>query len=192
MSAEDIAKNGLYIISSFGGGAILVFAFSGWLGKVWANRLMTKEKAVYAQELESLRNRLVQDTESYKIKLKKSEFIFQKEFEAASTFVALKRSFMPTYNYPDKDWYEACDEIAQAFHKIEQKLNIYLTNYGAVLQKEVKDLISSCITIAAVNKFEVQGPNVSREANKAADELYEKLKDAEKGLLNQVHSQSST
>ena len=62
----------------------------------------------------------------------------------------------------------------------------------AVLQNEVKDLISSCITIAAVNKFEVEGPNVSREANKAADELYEKLKDAEKGLLNQVHSQSST
>jgi len=191
MSVGDIVKIGLYIISSFGGGAIIVFALSGWLGKVWANRLMVKEKAGYAQELESLRNHLVQDTESYKIKLKKSEFIFQKEFEAASTFVALKRSFMPPYNYPDKDWGEACDDIAQNFRRIEQKLNTYLANYGAVLQKEVKDLISSCITIASVNKFEVSGSDISIEANKAADKLYTKLESAEKELLNQVHSQSS-
>ena len=135
MSFGDIAKIGLYIFGSFGGGSIIVFALSGWLGKVWANRLMVKEKAGYAQELESLRNHLVQDTESYKIKLKKSEFIFQKEFEAASTFVALKRSFMPAFNSPDKDWSEACDDIAKDFHKIEQKLNTYLATYGAVLHK---------------------------------------------------------
>jgi hypothetical protein len=192
MLLKEILEISGVVLGSLGGGAFIIFGFSSWLGKVWANRLMTKEKAVYAQELESLRNRLVQDTESYKIKLKKSEFIFKKEFEAASTLVALKRSFMPTYNYPDKDWYEACDEIAQGFHKIEQKLNTFLANYGAVLQKEVKDLIDSCITIATVNKFEVEGPNVSRESNKAADELYKKLEETEKGLLNQVHSQSST
>ncbi len=66
-----------------------------------------------------------------------------------------------------------------------------MATYGAVLQKEVKDLISSCITIAAVNKFEVDGSDVSREANKAAGELDTKLKNAEEKLLSQVHSQSS-
>ncbi len=191
MSIADIAKIGLYIIGSFGGGAIIVFALSGWLGKVWANRLMVKEKAGYAQELESLRNHLAQDTESYKIKLKKSEFIFQKEFEAASTFVALKSSFMPTFDYPDKGWHEACDDIAQKFHKIERKLNTFLATYGAVLQKEVKDSIIACMTIASVNKFEVQGSDISRVGNKAAGELYTKLENAEEKLLSQVHSQSN-
>jgi hypothetical protein len=85
------------ILVSLGGGAAIIFGFSNWLGKVWANRLMEKEKATHARELESLRNQLTQDTESYKVKLKKSEFIFQKEYEAVSEFVLLKRSFLPTF-----------------------------------------------------------------------------------------------
>jgi hypothetical protein len=194
MSAElkDLLELSGVILGSLGGGAAIIFGFSNWLGKVWANRLMTKEKAEYAQELESLRNRLTQDTESYKIKLKKSEFLFQKEFEAASEFVALKQSFLPTYNQPNMDWYDACDEIAQDFYKIEMALNSYLSKHGAVLKSEVKDLLSLSISIAGENKFEIANPDVPENANKAADELYENLREVEKSLLEQVHSQSST
>lgn len=180
------------ILASLGGGAAVIFGFSSWLGKVWANRLMTKEKAEYAQELESLRSRLTQDTESYKIKLRKSEFIFQKEYEAASEFVALKRSFLPTYSHPDMDWHEACDEIAHAFHEIEIALGAYLSKHGAVLKPEVKELLSHAIGVAGENKFEVTSLEVPSSANKAASELYEKLEKAEECLLAQVHSQSST
>jgi hypothetical protein len=180
------------ILGSLGGGAAIIFGFSSWLGKVWANRLMEKEKAEYAQALESLRSRLTQDTESYKIKLKKSEFLFQKEFEAASEFVALKRSFLPTYSHPDMDWYEACDEIANDFHKIESELGAYLSKHGAVLKSEVKDLLSLSIGIAGENKFEITSPDVPSHANEAANELYNKLDKAEESLLLQVHSQSST
>ena len=96
MSIDDMLSIVAGIIVSLGGGAAIVFGFSSWLGKVWANRLMEVEKAKHVKELERLRNEFVQDTEHYKIKLKKSEFIFQKEFKAASEFNTLIRNILPT------------------------------------------------------------------------------------------------
>jgi hypothetical protein len=90
------------------------------------------------------------------------------------------------------DWYEACDEIAHDFNKIELRLDDYLSKHGAVLKESVVDLISTCIAIAGENKFEITSPEVPKVANDAANHLYDKLKEAEKIVLQQVHSQSST
>ncbi|OOX38250.1 hypothetical protein BJL83_23575 [Vibrio parahaemolyticus] len=83
------------ILGTLGGGAAIVFAMSNWLGKLWANRLMEHQKAEYARELESIKSTLLKESESYKIKLKKSEFIFEKQHEASSELVALVRKFLP-------------------------------------------------------------------------------------------------
>lgn len=192
MELKDILELSVVTLGSLGSGAAIVFGFSSWLGKVWANRLMIQEKAEYAQELESLRSRLTQDTESYKIKLKKSEFIFQKEYEAASELVALRMRLLPEYRHPDMDWSEVCDEIAHGFSKIEKTLGDYLSKHGAVLNQIVKNLLIHAINIAGEHKFEVTSTDMSLDANKAADELYNELTEAEKCLLEQVHSQSST
>ncbi|MCK4818623.1 hypothetical protein KA005_22825 [bacterium] len=192
MGLKELLEISGVILGSIGGGAVIVLGFSSWLGKVWANRLMAKEKAEHAQDLESLRNRLLQDTESYKIKLKKSEFIFQKEFEAASELVALKRRFLPTYSHPDMDWYEACDAIALSFKRIEERLGEYLSKHGAVLKDDVKDQISLCIGIAGEHKFDITSLDVPKVANDAANSLFEHLNKVEEKLLQQVHSQSST
>lgn len=193
MEIQDALQLSGLILGSLGGGSAIIFGFSSWLGKVWANRLMEKEKSEHAQELESLRNRLTQDTESYKIKLKKSEFIFQKEFEAASEFIVLKRWILPSHSYPDMDWYDVCDYIANHFNNIEAYLETYLSKHGAVLRLESKNYLISCIGIAGENKFEISElGDVSRKANQAAEDLYKKLEKVEESLLEQVHSQSST
>jgi len=192
MEILEVLKISGAILSSLGGGAVIVFGFSSWLGKVWANRLMEKEKADHVRELESLRHELLKESESYKVKLKKSEFIFQKEFEAASEFVALRRSFLPTYSHPDMDWYEACDAMALDFGKMEVELGAYLSKHGAVLDAEVTDAICRAIGLAAGHKFEASINRVSSEANKAASRLYENLQEVERSLLSQVRSQSST
>ncbi|WP_315979780.1 hypothetical protein [Aliamphritea spongicola] len=90
------------------------------------------------------------------------------------------------------DWHEACNDIAHNFHKIEIMLGSYLSKHGAVLDKEVKDLLSYSIGIAGESKFEITGPDVPKEANAAANNLFEKLNQAEDLLLDQLHSQSST
>lgn len=50
-------------LAALGGGATIVAAFSAWLGKVWANRLMESEKAKYALELESVKAELSRASE---------------------------------------------------------------------------------------------------------------------------------
>lgn len=191
MEFQEILAISGAIIVSLGGGTAIVFGLSDRLGKIWANRLMARDTAKYAQDLASLESRLTRETESYKIKLKKSEFIFQKEFEAASEFVAMVRKFLPTYSRPQMDWDDACDEITQDFHKIEVSLGMFLAKHGAVLQNDAKEAICLCIAIAGETKFEITSPDVPHVANQAASELYKKLQEAERYLLNQVYSQAS-
>jgi hypothetical protein len=191
MSAYELFELSSVILASLGGGAAIIFSFSSWLGKIWANRLMAKEKAEHAQELESLRNKLTQDTESYKIKLKKSEFLFQKEYEAASELIALKWIFLPGYSRPSMDWNEVCDEIAWKFEKIEIALTDFISRYGAVLKEDVQEHIGNAIHLAGEHKFEITDAGVSSSANSAADEIFRKLHEAERLLLKQVHLQSS-
>jgi hypothetical protein len=46
------------VILSVGATTAIVLALSSWLGKVWATRIMDKERAAHSQELEKLRDDL--------------------------------------------------------------------------------------------------------------------------------------
>ncbi|MCX6858756.1 MAG: hypothetical protein NTX70_00810 [Verrucomicrobia bacterium] len=189
MTLTDAYEIAGAVLVSLGGAAAILFAFSSWLGKVWAERILSKEKAKYAEDLEAFKKQLVLETESHKVRLKKSELIFAREFDAASALVALVRDISPRYRYPTMDWHDACDDIAQEFGKIESQIGAYLRSHGAVLSQSVRDLLSSCMANAGENKFEVFDGEVSAEANSAADKLYTKLQEAEAALLAQVNSQ---
>ncbi len=54
------------IIVSLGGGGLIVFGLSSWLGKVWADRLMQKEKATHDRDLEDFRAKAVRRLEEEK------------------------------------------------------------------------------------------------------------------------------
>lgn len=191
MEFQEVLKLAGIILGLLGGGATIVFGFSSWLGRVWANQLMARDTAKYAEELALLRNRLTQDTETYKMKLKKSELIFQREFEAASEFVAMLGGFLPLHSRSEMDWDDACDEIAQNFKRIELTLGKFLAKHGAVLPSEVRDAVCCGMGIAGEHKLNSDSPDVPLIANQAADELYKKLQQAEQCLLQRVHSQSS-
>lgn len=192
MEVKDVLMVSGALIVSLGGGFGVVLSLSSWLGKVWANRLMARDTATHAQELATSKKNLEEDIESYKIRLKKSEFIFQKEFEAASEFVGMLRNFEPLRSRPQMDLNDACDDIAQNLGEIEEKLKTFLTKHGAVLQKETKEAICTCIGIAGEHKFMNASPDVPCEANEAACNLYQRLYEVEECLLKQVHSQAST
>jgi hypothetical protein len=59
------------ILGSLGGGSIIVFAASNWLGKVWANRILEKEKAELQRELEHYKTDLQKDIEKEKTALQR-------------------------------------------------------------------------------------------------------------------------
>lgn len=60
MSIGDVLGVGAAVIVSLGGAGALVVGLSGWLGKIWAERLMERERARHEQDLERLRAQLSQ------------------------------------------------------------------------------------------------------------------------------------
>lgn len=191
MDAATIWEVALAVLASLGGGAILVLAMSAWLGKVWATRFMEREKAEHTRTLEELRSKFLRETESYRVQLKKSEFLFQKQFEAACAVVALKRRILPRHSHPFMEWHDACEQIAHSFEKIEMWLGDFLECHAAVLPKEVTSLIVSCIADVGTYKFEARSDDVSYEAIEAAKQLYETLEKVEQNLISLVHDQTS-
>ncbi len=67
--SDLIAKIVLYL----GGGAVIVFALSSWLGKVWANRILEKDKVKYKKEFEKIKNVYDQELEKYKDQLERAK-----------------------------------------------------------------------------------------------------------------------
>jgi hypothetical protein len=63
MAWTDALGIGTAIIASLGGGGVVVFGLSDWLGKIWANRLMESERQAHAVELEKLTDALQRSTE---------------------------------------------------------------------------------------------------------------------------------
>jgi hypothetical protein len=175
-----------------GGAGAIIFGLANWLGKVWADRLMQRETAAHSRELEKLRNSLVLESESHKVKLKKSEVFFAKELEATSAFISLYRSILPRHHMPNMDWHDACDAIAEKFDKIEIALDDFLATHGAAIQDDVVAILVGCLGIAGDHKFEIDGPEVPASANKAAGQLYEELKAAERKMLKHVRDQART
>ena len=52
MTWEEVFRISVAILTSLGGGTVIVFGFSSWLGKVWATRILTREQ----HKLENLRH----------------------------------------------------------------------------------------------------------------------------------------
>lgn len=195
MTSTELLQLSGVILTSLGGASAIIFGFSSWLGKVWASRLMEKEKAEFSRELASLSSRLTQDVESYKVKLKKSELLFEKEYEAASEFIALRWSFCPKYTGPDMEWEDACDEMAKNLGVVERKLDQFLSKNGAVIDENTQGLISTASGIAGQNNIEGnESNNIPIEARNAADDLFKdagKMNEIQKILIAKLQVQTS-
>jgi hypothetical protein len=63
MQLPDLAVIVASVLLSLGGGGAIVLGLSGWLGKVWAERLMEKEKARYQKDLEDFKAQLNRDSD---------------------------------------------------------------------------------------------------------------------------------
>ena len=61
MTATEVFEVGGAVLLSLGGASALLFGLSSWLGKVWAERILSREKAEQAKELEDFKKRLLLD-----------------------------------------------------------------------------------------------------------------------------------
>lgn len=103
----------------------ILMGFFKWIGKIFADRGLEREKRKNQQQVES-----------HKMELKKEEFLYPKKVEAASQFVALHSDLRPRYRYPEMEWEDACRDFAFDFEEVEERLERYKATYGAVLPPE--------------------------------------------------------
>ena len=68
MTADQVVSICISIVTGLGGGAILIWALSSWLGKVWANRILEKDRLRYNRELEVVKSELGRASQEYLIK----------------------------------------------------------------------------------------------------------------------------
>jgi hypothetical protein len=80
MTFEETIKIATTILLSLGGGGIIVFALSSWLGKVWANRIMAEERAKYERELTELRAKLEMENQESLSKIQTDLEIYRDKY----------------------------------------------------------------------------------------------------------------
>lgn len=142
--------------------------------------------------VEKFKSDLQQEVESYKTKLKTSEFVFEKQYEAASEFITMKRGFLPRYRHPGMDWDDAREEMARDLGKIERQLDGYISTNAAILPEETLQSFRAAEGIVAEAKFDWEGGEPSLEALRAVDQMWDTLEKIEHELKDMVLSQSST
>ena len=181
MNWNDVAAIAATFVVSLGGGGVIVLGLANWIGKILANKYVEKLKQEIQQELEN-----------HKTRLRKSEFLFQKEFEATSAFISLRIRLLPRYRFPEMEWPDACEDFAHSFEQVEKSLESYIATHGAALQNETLERVTNAKTRASWGKLEVTNDNVSREAIRYAEEVMNALDEIEKELYRTVWSQSGT
>ncbi len=205
------------VILTFGGTTLLLGALFTFLGKIQINRILTQEKASLSKELakelakdqvkyakkqaksqskflkkiERIKNSLTQETESHKIKLKKSEFIFEKQFEAANKLHKLMLNIIPPALWQDMDMSDVADYIGSNFTDVSNLTNKYLADNSVVLNNEVKEKLNGIIYLSDHHKFEEFHPEMplTNEQVDAAQEVYYKITEANDVMTKYIHSQ---
>ena len=69
MSIDEIFKVASAILASLGGGALLIGAFSHWLGGVWAKRMLQNERDKHEESLQQLKAKNEAALEDLKVQI---------------------------------------------------------------------------------------------------------------------------
>ena len=178
------------ILATYGGPSVVATALSAWLGRLWADRLIGAQTAKFSADLERIKSEFLLETETHKVRLKKSELLFQMEVSATSAFVGICRNIRPLHEWPDMESSDAYDMVASKFSKIETILADFLGQHGAVLDTPEIEGISICIGIAGQHKFDTcDSPEISTEANRSAEKMLYELSRVEQALINNLRNQ---
>ncbi|ACS80200.1 hypothetical protein [Maridesulfovibrio salexigens] len=148
------------IAISFAIGGV-IGGFGGWFGKL----LIAMAKVKFKSSEDSKNEKLKADLE-YKTYLKQEEYV------AAKVFNKIFYKIKPSVNFPDMDHYEACNDIAYRFERIEIILNDFLSEHSVILEPKIRNEIQDAAIIASYGKLEITSPDISDYANSEASKMY--------------------
>ncbi|RWX52686.1 hypothetical protein EDI28_26090 [Photobacterium chitinilyticum] len=193
MDFGEIIKVAAAILASLGGACAIIYKGSSFFGKLWADKLLEKVKSENAKELEKTKNELLSGTESYKVRLKKSEFIFEKQFEAGSHFSGLVAHLTPTPKTLLEAYDSYTDELALTGERCDdiiKSLEHFLCQYSAIVDEDTREKISVVIEDAVSARYKFRN-NPHKLSNNEVNFINVKLREIEKLLISKFTAQIS-
>jgi hypothetical protein len=138
------------VVLSLGGGGVLVFALSSWLGKVWATRIADAERARFSRDLESYKSDLQHLSEERRDALTRKRDVYGRVAASMRVFLAggqhatdaEKREFLVAF---DQATLWASEEVATTLgHFLEQSTR-GTAQPGSVSNDEFKNAYRACL-----------------------------------------------
>lgn len=68
MTVEQVVTISISVLTALGGAVAIILWLSSWLGKVWAARILEKDRLRYGRELEAVKAELGRATQEYLVK----------------------------------------------------------------------------------------------------------------------------
>ncbi len=141
MNMDEIFKISGAIIGSVGGAAAIIFALSSWLGKVWASRILEKDKLAYSSELERIKNQLHTDAE-------RQQLVFSLYFEGQfKLYNDLWMSLSELQNEVESLWADASSRNLKSFVSALSKAKQKIRNSALLIDpehyKEIMEVIGN-------------------------------------------------
>jgi len=152
-NATELLKLTAAFGASVGVAALILRALSGWLGKVWANRILEQDRARYAKEieefrqkgqavLERLRTRSERELLIHRVQFEKEFEVYVKLWSGLVDLVAATSSLRPAIDHVDTSKtedqikQERLDELSKAYGTFKEIVHRYRPFYAP----EVHDL----------------------------------------------------
>jgi hypothetical protein len=149
-SVEAVWQVAIAVMLSLGGGAALVVGFSSWLGKIWADRIATSERARFTKELEGYKSELQHLLEDRRDALSRKRDVYAKLVTSMRVFIGgrrnvsddEKRAFLEAFDHASL-W--ASEEVTeQLAHFLE--ISVRITNQaGSISNDEFKNAYRACV-----------------------------------------------
>ncbi len=134
--------------------------------------------------------------EKVKVELRKSEFLFQKKFQAASQFIALSYRLRPRSSHSEDTPIDPYLDFVGTFGRVQKELEQYREAHAAALPRETLDRLDAVIDKAregtvAVELGRQQSPDgwPSDHALQLAGEVAGELKAIQDELWEAIRSQ---
>ncbi len=136
MSFQDLLNVTGAVFLSLGGGAVVVFALSKWLGGVWAARILKSEEAHHQREFEALVRRRNIYT---KLAITLRALLKQYQMENSD----LRKKFLEAYDAASI-W--APDSVMNAMNRLLDLLIQDKATPGSIKQSVLQEAYINCIT----------------------------------------------
>jgi hypothetical protein len=187
ITADQVATICISVVTGLGGGAVIIWALSSWLGKVWANRILEKDRLRYNRELEVVKTELGRASQEYLIKFSSLHAergniirdLYKKLMSAQRLVESILKRFQTAGEPPLEEKIKDFVDSFNQFYQFYLDSRIY---FPAHLCKQIEDFAKKLreihidITLFPVDPKDIQY-EVSPELLKEQREFWEKARE---------------